>query len=344
MRPSIPALTSLRFFAALVVVLFHYTLGRPESLGRVWDFGYQAVTFFFILSGFILVYAHGKPEGGLNVLPKTFFKARLVRICPAYYLAILMIVLLFFAVGVLDRITPIPFALVLTMLQSWTPTSALSLNPPAWSLSNEVFFYLLFPALWRVTHRMSLIASLAASASIILLASFGRGLVVTSEAESWNNLRLYFPMFNFPKFMLGVSLGYAFVTAPRSQCSHGAFFLAGIAALVVLVVLRSTAGWSPNGVALDVICGSIIFGAAGSGGLTEKMLSYRPLVILGEASYATYILHFPIWLWWNHYTRIVHKADWPLAFDLAMYMLIVFFFSIAVLFWIERPARRRLRD
>jgi peptidoglycan/LPS O-acetylase OafA/YrhL len=224
MRPSIPALTSLRFFAALVVVFFHYTLGHPESLLLVWDFGYQAVTFFFILSGFILVYAHGKPEGGLDVSPKTFFKARLVRICPAYYVAILMIVLLFFEVGILDRITLIPFALVLTMLQSWTPTSALSLNPPAWSLSNEVFFYLLFPALWRVTYRMSLIASLVASVSIILLASFGRGIVVTSEAESWNNLRLYFPIFNFPKFMLGVSLGYAFFAAPRSQWPHEAFF------------------------------------------------------------------------------------------------------------------------
>jgi hypothetical protein len=80
MRPNIPALTSLRFFAALVVVFFHYNLVRPLSPLSLGDFGYRAVTFFFVLSGFILAYAHGIPNGGLNVPLKTFIKARLVRI------------------------------------------------------------------------------------------------------------------------------------------------------------------------------------------------------------------------------------------------------------------------
>jgi len=220
MRPNIPALTSLRFFAALVVVFFHYNLARPLSPLSLGDFGYRAVTFFFVLSGFILAYAHGIPNGGLNVPLKTFIKARLVRIGPAYYLAIFMIVLLFFIAGILGRMTPTTSALVLTMLQSWISDS----------------------------------------------------------------------------------------------------------------------------VTLSVISSLIIFGAAGGGGLAEKALRYGPLIVLGEASYTIYILHFPIWLWWNHYTRIVYKPDWPLAFDFGMYLAIVLVFSIAVLFWVERPARRALRD
>ena len=119
MRPNIPALTSLRFFAALVVVFFHYNLVRRLSPLSVGDFGYRAVTFFFVLSGFIPAYAHGIPNGGLNVPLKTFIKARLVRISPAYYLAIFMIVLLFFIAAILGRMTPTTSALVLTMLQSW---------------------------------------------------------------------------------------------------------------------------------------------------------------------------------------------------------------------------------
>lgn len=72
MRPDIPVLTSLRFFAALVVVLFHYRLGRIAPPFAVGGFGYDAVIFFFVLSGFILVYAHGQPGGQLSVSRRAF--------------------------------------------------------------------------------------------------------------------------------------------------------------------------------------------------------------------------------------------------------------------------------
>ncbi|HEX2654619.1 MAG TPA: hypothetical protein VHN11_13330 [Xanthobacteraceae bacterium] len=94
MRPGIAPLTSLRFFAAMVVVIFHYNLTRAIVPVPVTDFGYEAVTFFFVLSGFILAYAHGVPRAALNIGPKEFFAARLARICPAYYVGFLLVVLL----------------------------------------------------------------------------------------------------------------------------------------------------------------------------------------------------------------------------------------------------------
>lgn len=49
--PSIPTLTSLRFFAAMLVVIFHYNIGKNLIfLVGVSSFGYEAVTFFFVLS------------------------------------------------------------------------------------------------------------------------------------------------------------------------------------------------------------------------------------------------------------------------------------------------------
>jgi peptidoglycan/LPS O-acetylase OafA/YrhL len=206
-----------------------------------------------------------------------------------------------------------------------------------------MFFYLLFPALWRATCRMSLVSSLTVSASMIFLAAFVRMQSLAGGGETWNNFRLYFPIVNLPQFMLGVSLGYALIVAPCSQRAHTALFLTGVVALVIFIVLKASGGWLSDSVPLSVISSLIIFGAAGGGGLTEKALRYGPLIILGEASYTIYILHFPIWLWWNHYTRIVYKPDWPLAFDFGMYLAIVLVFSIAVLFWVERPARRALR-
>jgi peptidoglycan/LPS O-acetylase OafA/YrhL len=70
-----------------------------------------------------------------------------------------------------------------------------------------------------------------------------------------------------------------------------------MASLCALIVLRGALIWTTDNTILCAVFGSIIFGAAGTEGVTQKALGWRPLVILGEASYAIYILHFPIWLW-----------------------------------------------
>ena len=62
LRPRLPALTSLRFFAALHVVFFHFLAFKIVSgegwLGQISSIGYVGVSFFFVLSGFILVYTY----------------------------------------------------------------------------------------------------------------------------------------------------------------------------------------------------------------------------------------------------------------------------------------------
>jgi peptidoglycan/LPS O-acetylase OafA/YrhL len=211
-RPNLPGLTSLRFFAAMVVVAFQYNLSHPISGILAGDFGYQAVTFFFVLTGFILVYAHGVTGGELNISWEQFITARLVRIGPSYYLAIGVAVSLFAIAGVLDRLTVLSTGSVVTMLQSWIPPFALALNPPAWSLFNEVFFYLIFLVLWSTTRHLSVIASLSAAAVLVAAAALLRRNI--SSAEIWNSFRLYFPLFNLPQFVLGMAIGYAFLNAP----------------------------------------------------------------------------------------------------------------------------------
>jgi peptidoglycan/LPS O-acetylase OafA/YrhL len=94
-RPSVPALTSLRFFAALLVVIFHYNIGKqPNFLSGVSTFGYEAVTFFFVLSGFILTYAHLEPREQLwlNISAAAFMSRRVARIAPAYIVGLALAV------------------------------------------------------------------------------------------------------------------------------------------------------------------------------------------------------------------------------------------------------------
>src|SRR3954464_4192149 len=100
-RPPLPALTSLRFFAASAVVAFHAVTGSlgeavpVEGVARNLALrGNTAVTFFFILSGFILTYAHaGRREvDRLDIRPTTFWRLRVARIVPAYYLGLFIAV------------------------------------------------------------------------------------------------------------------------------------------------------------------------------------------------------------------------------------------------------------
>src|SRR5262249_1764184 len=130
----------------------------PERFTRMPDFlqnwletGYDAVTFFFVLSGFVLGYVYlgvGPERPRLNL--RAFFAARFARLAPAYYLSLL--VALPFCVAsyfFLEEADPRNFwlhgTLVLASLQAWWPPTALEWNPPAWSVSVEWFLYFSFP-------------------------------------------------------------------------------------------------------------------------------------------------------------------------------------------------------
>jgi len=153
-RPRLPAITSLRFFAAFHVALFHMKeMGVITSPGWLKSFagiGYVGVSFFFVLSGFILVYTYA----GRTLNLRDFWQARFARIYPAYLFS-LVLFFPFFYFGALKMHVPFFYfaeqhftlsaVLVLLLLQSWVPQAALSWNAVAWSLSVEAFFYAIFP-------------------------------------------------------------------------------------------------------------------------------------------------------------------------------------------------------
>lgn len=88
--PALPSLTSLRFFAALHVFLFHLyaikILVLPGILGSLQLIGYVGVSLFFVLSGFILVYVNS----GREMRAGRFWRERFARIYPAYLFSLLL--------------------------------------------------------------------------------------------------------------------------------------------------------------------------------------------------------------------------------------------------------------
>jgi peptidoglycan/LPS O-acetylase OafA/YrhL len=159
-RPRLPALTGLRFIAALWVVVhhmeIHWRLGLVPTHQFPWQpiyavlwSGGDAVTAFFVLSGFILAYTYSDGNGRLRGTIRTFLGARFARLYPTYFVYYLFALLPFLwhspKWSTQDQWQAAGMAI--TMTQTWLFQFETAINAPAWSLSAEVFFYALFPLL-----------------------------------------------------------------------------------------------------------------------------------------------------------------------------------------------------
>ncbi|MFJ8589472.1 acyltransferase family protein [Streptomyces sp. NPDC093595] len=159
-RPAnLPSLTGLRFFAALLVFFFHASLtdspippnapinpfahdGVAEVFTTAFSkAGYMGVSFFFVLSGFVLAWA-SRPGERLT----SFYRRRVCKIFPNHLVVFAASMLLFAGAAVTSVGHWLPNML---LLHTFFPQPAinLSVNPPSWSLGSEFLFYLLFPLL-----------------------------------------------------------------------------------------------------------------------------------------------------------------------------------------------------
>jgi peptidoglycan/LPS O-acetylase OafA/YrhL len=358
--PKLKALTALRFFAALHVILFHMRVIGILPAGPWWyenfaGVGYIGVNLFFVLSGFILVYTYGR-EG---VSPGRFWRARFARIYPAYLLSLLLSApFFFFAVRHLD----IPFlawsrqhlaaacALTVCLLQSWFPQAALTWNAVCWSLSVEAFFYLVFPILlvWSkgfTPRRMFCdivvwsLVSLAISVLYIVLHPDGVNKINSGETNLlWKNVLSFNPLLRLPEFLVGVFAGRLFLAANKNQKLATPLVVLGVAAVMMLVLL---AGRIPRPLVsagfLSPAFAAIVYGLA----LQPRwaaLLEKRVLVLLGDASYSLYLLHTTVI---SAVSERVPDLQWAIRVSTAFLAAVAA--SLLSYYLVEEPCRMVLR-
>lgn len=340
-RSPLPALTGIRIFAAYYVVMLHTGAGyfgrhgAPNVLLGLLDKGYLAVSLFFILSGFILVYTYqGKISGPENIL--RFWEARFARIYPAYLLALALMIPFAKTITVGQR-----FA-VLSMVQTWMPWRSEMVgawNFPAWSLSVEAFFYLTFPLIFVGLNRLR-VAGLRWLAGILLAVIVIGNL--SRPVGNWPQSAIAFlryirlPIFRLPEFIVGMALGLAFLRAPAGRYSGLISVGALLSAIVVLCL--PWAAWASVAVIPFAI---LILSLAHQSGPIARILSSRILVLLGGASYAVYLLQLPTRI----YTRLLFAQVLHAPHNLDAFLSPCLLLALSVLvflFW-EEPARKFLR-
>lgn len=347
-REFLPSLTSLRFFAAFIVIIQHYTY-RDLLFPAQLFLGYEAVTFFFVLSGFILTYAHAPETSSekLAIRTRDFIAARAARILPVYYFALIVALPWYFYRLATESISIEEFiygaVLVLFLVQSWVPHFSLYWNDPSWSLSVEAIFYLSYTILWNWARSYS--DKAVFSAALLLVAALGimRYLFLDASGDSLsaNHFSLYFPLLHLPQFILGFALGRIFIYQRALVRKYAMPLLAiAVIGLTLLICFHTSVPFLRNSAVVAIICGAIILSFANP----PCVLGWRPfsgrlLTVLGEASYAMYILHYPLLLWFGLITRSVGIAL-PIWLDFIIYLTFVIAVSVLIFYMIERPMRR----
>ena len=375
MATRLAPLTGLRFIAALLIVAFHFAplpAGHVAASGHwlqaaarhIVEDGLLSVNFFFVLSGFILAYTYLTTDGRLRGTRGAFWVARLARVYPVYLVAFILA-----AAPFAWRHSSHPFAdplitaiSTLTLTQAWLPYSAAAWNIPGWSLSVEAFFYLLFPIIalpFAGMNRRRLYRAFVIlwSASLILPLLYWAATRDVAHGVSWANeytygmaLMQYNPVMHLAEFLLGMVTGRLFMLARfsgRRPSRYGsAALLSAVAALgcIAALTIAPALPYLPvHSGLLDPLFALLIYGVAWNEGRLAAFLSLPVIVALGEASYAMYILHYPIWDW------LTHVVGTPISGGLAVYAYFCAYLGLTIaiallsLRLIEQPARRMIR-
>ncbi len=349
--PRLPLLTSLRFLAAFEVVVFHCgsefigLLASPVQM--FFQHGYEAVSFFFVLSGFVLAYAYHSPSRhSSSVVRWSYYRARLIRIYPVYVLGLLLAAPIFYWSSVVKQTTDPTVAvaalgLVPLLLQSWNPPTALAWNAPAWSLSVEAAFYAVFPWLSQTFFAHP---GAARAASLVVLVCGMEGIRMYLLACGATDAFVYFfPVFHLPSFLCGVALAHLFLRRAPSAKVANLLFHGAAAALVTLWVSTVPRSWASSNIVLVPLYSLLILGATRCTGVIARALSSRALAILGDSSYALYILHMPLHFWWGRLKSSMlpdpaYDAVWAIAF-----LPVVISVSVVTFLYLEDPIRRAMR-
>ena len=367
-------LTSLRFFAALFIFFLHASNHSlfPPAIIRHFDFS-KAVSFFFVLSGFILTYSYyNKTFSVIN-----FYRLRLSRVWPITFISLLLVcIFLPASIYLPSQNSSVPIVLVFLVhtlcLQSLIPIPSFyfGYNAVAWSISTELCFYVIFPFLHRLQwSKLSLVWISSVFISLALsfvslnfdIPGFG---AVNYDQISWQGLVYISPLSRFNEFISGIIAARIFLlpkfaslfsSVHCSFCSLiplPAFFLD---LFVVLLLIYSTTisnfkflpaplGYSVSQIISGLIFSVFILYILHSSSTFTKILESNVLTFLGKISFSFYLFHQPIMIRSSQLGGLSIGGYQLMPSNL----LIVFFWTLAVSIFsfacLERPLRSFLAN
>lgn len=346
---EIRSLTGLRGVTAMFVIIYHATgyMGFSPPLKAMIEHGYVAVDLFFILSGFVMAMTAGhffQQSFSWQAFGR-FIGLRLARVWPLYaFMSIVCALLIAFVFDKTYFSEDVARALLpnLTMTQGWGLAN--SLNRPGWSISTEWAAYLLFPLLCYSALRSSLrmaLMSLGACLGLFWLLGYGpewfgqqkaRGgpIDIASSYASGSILRC------LAGFYLGL-LVYRFrhiIAKDRSAPW----------AVIIVCFIVACLFWRASDFLLMMLFASLILALHHDYGLVARFLGTQTIWLLGQWSYAIYLIHDPLLrLIFRHLPKWLAGVSFTKPFLLILSLILTLILAYFAHHFIEKPSRSYLK-
>lgn len=369
--------TGLRGYAALWVMFFHTCgiiipiIGVVNPINKLSNLihfdispvftGWGGVEILFVLSGFLLfrpfadnLLNHTKP-----IPLGDYFRRRLLRILPAYYVQIAILGYLSFH-GYYEYQPLSNWIAHLFMVHNFSPAWSGNINGAWWTLPAEFNFYLLLPLLFLLIRRINIGAFfigavLFAMAYRVILLPFIVGETVGYKAYMFGQIMGKIDLFAYGMLGAFIYSKYGNIIAGKyKKVVEVCLIATGVMGMwVILLKLKSIGEIYWNGgvflYVFDPLFGFfillLVLGITLNGKLTKSLFCNKPILFMGDISYGIYLWHFPVLRLIFDNKQILDKvhgfhnlANMTLA--LAAFLVMTFVLAILSYKYIELPAMR----
>lgn len=343
----------LRFLAFLLIFSLHCGSIYPLSWLPGDNGAAYAVSFFFMLSGYLTAYS--RYEKPVSCSPKSIIKYvwnKLKKFYPLYFVTLLFAAVysdipLSFTINTgAHLIKPLLIQLLkaLLLVQSWFRTDYFAINGVGWFLSTCFFLYLLalpalavFNAIQKKKYHV-LIFTLMVFV-LIGFSYFYAWFIRNHKIEFWGYI---FPPARAAEYLIGMLLGYLIYDVrkivPLSSLSMAVLTVleTGVFILLGILIYREFPYWQ-NRIAIWILPNIVLFMSLGLGhSMYSKLFACRPLVVLGNISFECFLIH-PIIINYYRYLSgmshtVVHEETYyyngnvfSLLYCLGLTLLVAFF-------------------
>jgi len=342
---KIEQLTFTRFLAAVLIIIYHF--GRNafpfnlEPISFVFAHAYIGVSYFFILSGFIMIIAYGKHS---SINTPAFFRNRFVRIYPVYFIA--LVLMFIYTIYLNGSISYKEILLNLFTLQAWVPGEARTINGPAWTICAEFFFYAIFPLLFNRIYSRYTFKQLIIPVLLIWLASqlifhwIYYSDIYSGYPSRIHDFSYYFPLMHLSTFLIGNLAGLFFLRNYEKYQGNYDWLILVLFSLILFTLKNPIDLNFHNGLLAVLFVPLILLIALNKGFLTR--ISKREIfVFLGDISFGIYILQFPMFIVAGRILKELKIEDSVIVFYFSFAFLLMV--SIASYLFVEKPLREKYR-